>query len=191
MPFSVGDIYSVQKSLEARAVDTYSSSNEKYRNIKLKKYQGNKNKENEDNEGDYITISVKALILFLENIIETRLNTNLYFDNEGNNIKKDDNVNISPWIKNKPSNDIKIRNAVNAYKHVANSVCRSDGINSNNISHNLTHINNIDTKEIYSIVNDLRYLQDNGIQYLNINNKISLVEGVIDAINIRKPSINK
>ncbi len=121
-------------------------------------------------------ISIKSIILFLENFLEERLDLEINHDERENYHKVKSN--ISPWLKQSHSNDVQPRKAVNAYAHAA-KVSR--------ISVNKIHHSDIpELKNIYTLIKDLRKMDERGVKHLNISSNKSLINSIIVAVNNTK-----
>ncbi len=172
----VENISSILKPLETRAVDAHIE--EKHLDIYAKnKGRKKKNSGNTNiNEDDFTTISVKGVILFLEDFLEARLNINL----QNNETEQNQNT-IKPWLRGEQSNDTPPQKAANAYAHAA-KVSRIS-------VHKVNHNSSPELKSIYTLIKDLRHLQDYGIKYLNIGNSEPLINAVITAVKLIKSKL--
>ncbi len=160
---------SILKPLETRAIDKYVE--EKHPDVKsATKDRRNKKHDNTNNneEDGFTTISVKALILFLENFLEERLNSKLNLNSPEKPTQE------SPWLKHEPSNDMQSKKAANAYAHAA----KAARISVNKIKHSSAP----ELKKIYELIKDLRRLQECGVKYLNVESEKALINGIIDAV---------
>jgi len=133
------------------------------------------------NDEEFTTISVKALILFLEDFLETRLDSNMHHE------KIAPKPTLSPWLKYEQSNDMPPpamppKEASNAYIHAAKA--------SRGSVKKIEAATSPELKNIYSLINDLRQLQDCGVKSLNVNSEKALINGIITAVKNAKTARN-
>ncbi|MGH1374943.1 MAG: hypothetical protein ACRBCK_01235 [Alphaproteobacteria bacterium] len=120
--------------------------------------------------GENTILSVKAVILFLEDFVETRLASEAPFQDG----TSDDAV-LAPWMRNRPSNSNQPEHtlpddAANAYTRTARS------------SQYQPKANKIDDQEslrtVYGLIKDLRSLKARGITHLSISSAYGFLEGI-------------
>ncbi len=168
----IENITSALEPLKTKAVNRYMGKNHQP-SIVADKENRHDNGHNGDlslDDKEFTTISVKALILFLEDFLETRLNSKLY-----SNLQETPSP-VSPWLRYKQSNDIAPKKAARAYEHAAKA---SRGITASKSDYNKSH----ELKDIYALIRDLRRLHECGINYLNVSNKKELINSIISAVN--------
>ena len=135
---------------------------------------------------DRSSFSTKALILFLEDFLESKLGTK-----SSTNSNDVEQASFAPWLKTNHSNDeeaIKSKEAAKAYKH-AFEVLRAPLKTFK--GHNVNISRQEELKNIYSLIMDLRDLQDNGVQHLIISNKKTFIDGISDAVYMANQAQNK
>ncbi len=183
----IQNITSALNPLEAKAVD---ARLEKKRHNPID-IDEEHNSDNSDNsvvmeESESSNLSIKALILFLEDFLEARLGTKPVTDSS--NTQQDS---FAPWFKASPSNDgvdIKSKKATNAYKHgleVLRAPLKTFKGNTPDVSRQE------ELKNIYSLIVDLRQLQDSGVRYLDIGSKKTFIDGISFAVDTAKRAQNK
>jgi len=128
---------------------------------------------------DESIVSVKALILFLEDYIEARLSSKL---NQIEPQKQDDN--FAPWLRTEHSNanmpqTADSKNAANAY--ASSSSLSKTG--QERAKHKLAHG---ELKEVYGLVQDLRQIQKSDVFYIRIDDDKSFLDSIFEAVKKRK-----
>lgn len=180
----IQNITSALNPLEAKAVDTRLEK-KRHNPIDIDEEHSSDNSVVME-ESESSNLSIKALILFLEDFLEARLGTKPATDSS--NTQQDS---FAPWFKASPSNDgvdIKSKNATNAYKHgleVLRAPLKTFKGNTPDISRQE------ELKNIYSLIVDLRQLQDSGVRYLDIGSKKTFIDGISFAVDTAKQAQNK
>ena len=126
--------------------------------------------------GEYSTLSVKSIILFLEDLVESQLESNFH-----DHTFPEDDHNLAPWLKVGHSNDlppIPSEKAIKAYMQAAKT---SHGPLHNRDAHE-TYMRENDLKEVYSLVKLLRSLEAQGVKYLKIDGHRSFITAISLAV---------
>lgn len=169
-------INSALKPLEIEAVDARLGKNTQKFDVMDDEYPDNDNAENVMgiNAEEYTILSVKSIILFLEDYLEERLTSTVYDHNN-----KEDKILFPPWFSKQQSNDIggKVisKAAIAAYAHAAE-------ISYNSGKFEFPRDIDLQLNAIYSLIKNLRVLQGNGVEYLKIYSRRTLIKGVVAAI---------
>ncbi len=172
----VKSINSALKPLEIEAIDSRLDKN----NNKLNSVKGYRSDINEDGKSDFsadehITLSVKSIILFLEDYLETKLSSGTRISEFSEN-----NNDLPPWFKQNHSNDIvgssvNSKQAVTAYSHAAEISHKSNKFRQQGKT-------DIQLQFVYSLINNLRVIHNNGIEHLKIDCRKIFIYGVADAV---------
>ena len=167
----VQNITSALRPLEATAVD--SRFREKQRDSGTGGHRLAR-KPQQDTDEDYSTLSVRALILFLEDFLEVQLGAPPAHTRHTQ----------APWLKEPHSNDIPTGsgNAAKAYAHAA----RTRTIQTPVRSGMPEKPDDEELKHIYLLIQDLRHLQKHGQQYLNIENNRTFLDSIARAVEHAK-----
>ena len=170
----VQNIRSVLAPLETKGVDA--RLEKKRRDLVLGNgayFRGSKGSVDVDFE-DYSTISIKALILFLEDFLEARLGSELS-DREDVQEHR-----FKPWLKTCRSNDVDSAQhesaAAKAYARTATTLRVSPSAES------VEQKPDQEPGDVYSLIQDLRDLQHRGVQYLKIANNQTFFDGIFLAV---------
>ena len=126
-------------------------------------------------EGEFATLSIKSVILFLEDFVEARLASRLDPD------KAMKHADMAPWFKQEQSNDTKAaqtKQAANAYARAAKTVGRSG----RRPQQQIHTTGQAELKNIYGLIKDLRYLNELGVKVLAVHNQMTFLDGVFYAV---------
>ncbi len=121
-----------------------------------------------EEEEDGQILSVQALILFLEDFLESRLGAKLHKD-----VPKEPNA-FEQWFRKKPDN---CNAAAQAYKHgakTAQSKTYSSSLKQKQSEMDLSHV--------YGLIRDLRHLRKSGIHVLRLSPDTDFMNGIALAI---------
>lgn len=146
--------------------------------------QGRKHQKNSDNtkEKEFSSLSVKALILFLEDFVEARLEAKLR--SQENRSESD----VMPWLKSAQSNDTERKapsgDAARAYAQAAKTAPRKNMFRPQNKI-------NIDLKHLYTLIQSLRALELEGVKYLSIDTSLEFLEAVNSAVQEKQSEIQQ
>ncbi len=127
-------------------------------------------------DGEYSVLSVKSIILFLADLLEARLGAKRHQNSIES--KRDP---LAPWLKTRQSNDtstVQSRQAASAYARTAKKLNMPLKIQSTESR----NVEQTEIKRIYSLIRDLRDLQDHDIEYLKINSDTTFVEAIFAAV---------
>lgn len=124
-----------------------------------------------EHENEGAVLSVKALILFLEDFIETRLDSTQL---KSNNDTVDDLV-FAPWMRHKPINsnsqrDVRPDAAAKAYTRVAY------GASYQPKTVEVPHKESL--RVVYGLIQDLRTLKARGVTHLSISSDRNFLAGI-------------
>lgn len=141
--------------------------------LRRPKRKSDQNKQ--DSKSDGMILSIAALSLYFENLVEKRL------FNEKN--KVEDRHQNSPWFEKRASNDVEqasANKAALAYRHALKT--RAPSLRG--LPHNMD--GEFSTKEVYDLVQDLRGLKEKGVLTLRIDIQKNFVISVREAIESHK-----
>ncbi|PCJ99057.1 MAG: hypothetical protein COA45_06330 [Zetaproteobacteria bacterium] len=193
----VQNITSALKPLETEAVDARLGKKPKKSTTtsddlddEVAKTHENHDDLREEQTDDYSILSIKSIILFLEDFLELRLSSVLS-DRE----HKGEQLSFAPWFSKRQSNDsgtsVRSKNAIKAYAHAAETSGRAvyykpqqqDDVKEKQASQ-------IQVKSLYSLIRDLRKLQQRGTGYLKINTQKTFLDGIYLAVNLEKSKLD-
>jgi hypothetical protein len=144
--------------------------------------QGRKKQNNNDQverqkiyDYEQSTISVQSALLFLEGFLEARLDT--FFQDEDSVSKTENRKSwLNPLVSNQNTSV-----ANKAYRHAAEISGQSDA------KVGKAFKKSEELRAIYQLIQDLRWLSDNGTEYLKIDTDSSFLEAISQAIAQLKP----
>ena len=176
----VQNITSALKTYEAKATDTRMGHKDNATDYTTGISSDPENTQSPETQSynDDSVISIKALILFLEDYIETRLSSKLKPTRERS---KDDT--FAPWMRQEHSNsNIESQNAAHAYAH-SSDISKKQQYGKAP-ERDLIHG---DLKDVYSLVQDLRQLQKNNVNFIKIDHDSRFLDSIYKAVNRHKP----
>lgn len=176
----VQNITSALKTYETKATDTRMGHKDNATDYTTGISSDPENTHNPENqaEDDDSVISVKALILFLEDYVETRLSSKLKPVRDSG--KGDSFV---PWMRQGHSNsNVESKNAAHAYAH-SSDISRKQQYGKAP-ARDLIHG---ELKDVYSLVQDLRQLQKNNVNFIKIDNDSRFLDSIYKAVKQHKP----
>lgn len=177
-------ITSALKPLEPEAVDSHVRDRKKDAQSNSKDHPTSDHSDDSalDTAQDSMSVlSVKALILFLEDFIEAHIGA-----------KQQDSVqpaaaHFQPWMRVEHSNanhPVPSVKAANAYSHVSQAVKSSE-----KSDHTKHPAKAQKLTSIYALLRDLRALQSDKVQFLKIQNDVSFIEGILLAVQDNKDTL--
>ncbi len=172
----VKSINSALKPLEIEAIDSrLDKNNNKFNGMSSDRSDVNEDAKSDFSADEHIILSVKSIILFLEDYLEAKLSSKAPKSefSEGDN-------DIAPWFKQNHSNDIvgssvNSKKAVTAYSHAAEISHKSNKFRQQGKT-------DIQLQFVYSLINNLRVIHNNGIEHLKIDCRKTFIYGVADAV---------
>ena len=136
--------------------------------------------------GEYSILSVKSIILFLEDFLELSLSSALPDDSHSG-----EQLSFAPWFSKRQSNDangsLRSQKAIKAYAHAAETVRRvekSERYEQDTAKNDAQ----MKMKSIYALIRDLRGLEEGGVGYLKINSQKTFLDGISAAVELAKAS---
>lgn len=186
MFYVVQNITSALKPLERKAVDSRLGKKSKHAN----KTEHNspetiddRDTVSDDDFGEYSILSIKSILLFLEDFLELHLSSILPDESH-----QGEQLSFAPWLSKQRSNDFNVdprsNGAAKAYAHAAKTI----GKPLQQKSGQQKQVMPEKVKNVYALIRDLRNLQDNGIGYLKINSQKTFLDGIYLAVQGLKPS---
>lgn len=181
----VQNITSALKPLETEAVDARLDKQPK----KPRVTEDEHSERHDDNDstmgtdiGEYSILSVKSIILFLEDFLELRLSSAL-----SDHSQSGEQLSFAPWFSKHQSNDLsgslRSQKAIKAYAHAAETVRKID--KRERRGQEATQ-DEAQMKNIYALIRDLRVLQEGGTGYLKINSRKTFLDGIALAVELAK-----
>ncbi len=171
------------KPLESEAVETHLRDRKAKLNLRRRPRQNSLHSENE-NEADLADqtniLSVKALILFMEDFIEARLSDDPH---SAMPVK----ANFAPWLRVQHSNTnesavLPTVKAANAYNHSAQTINNIKSIPKSDVVSDAQD----SLRTSYTLLRDLRDLQLLGVQVLRIDSNTTFLNAVFRAVEREK-----
>lgn len=160
------------KSPETGAIDSYLKNKRQNQNSHDSNSENTTHQEHHHYEqNETLEISVQAIILFLEDYLESKLDSS----KSERSSSQTKNENNKPWLKQSHSNNnYAIKSATNAYSQSA-KINKNTSVNNAQAEH-------YDLNHIYSLIRNLRTLNNHGIKTLTINTSTSFLESITSAI---------
>lgn len=169
----VQNITSVLKPYETKAVDARLKRRGRDDSTAPQDHKAPKHSEvvSEAQEGQ--VLSVESLILFLEDFLESRLDSKL---NSGSMVDDDS---FAPWLKQEHSNN-NTNAAAQAYAHCAKTAQRN----------HRTKPVKTDLSLVYGLIRDLRRLKALGVKVLRLDEACNFIEGISAAVLAEKERLH-
>ena len=183
----VQNITSALKPLEPEAVDARLGKKPNKQGVTDDEHSGRH--ENSDisvgtDTGEHSILSVKSIILFLEDFLELRLSSAL-----PDHSHSGEQLSFAPWFSKRQSNDasgsLRSQKAIKAYAHAAETVRKIE----KHERHGQEAVKDdaqMQVKSIYALIRDLRGLQESGTGYLKINSQKTFLDGIALAVALAK-----
>lgn len=131
--------------------------------------------------GEYSILSVKSILLFLEDFLELRLSSTV-----SDNSRDGEQLSFAPWFSKRQSNDSgaisRSKKAVKAYAKAAKTIRK----HSNEPQKQEKQLEKTEIKGLYSLIRVLRDLQDDGVGYLKIDSQKTFLDGIYFAVDQAK-----
>ena len=140
----------------------------------------------QDDEREGSFMSVKSIILFLEDFIEARLESKAE-----DRTFLDDESTMAPWLKAKHSNDsasIPSDDAIRAYVQASQTVAKYSNPAASPVPKSVPAREN-DIREAYALIKVLRSLEDQGIKHLKVDSQAPFIRAVSEAASIKQSSL--
>lgn len=129
-------------------------------------------------EDTMTVLSVKALILFIEDFIEAHIGA------QNDDVTRPVAKHFQPWMRVEHSNanhPIPSVKAANAYSHVAQAVKKNQTSDHQKQSSNTPKL-----ASVYALLHDLRDVQSDKVQFLKIQNDRPFIESIMSAVQKQK-----
>lgn len=171
----VRNIASAFKPYEAEAADARLQKEEQKSDFggNDDSLDGNRHSEFPENDvsAEISSLSVKSIILFLEDYVESKLEANTQ---DSRLIDHDEN--FAPWFRTKQSNDVQAvpsDNAIKAYVQASKTSAAPIGP--------ISQARASDIREAYALIHLLRSLEEQGVRYLKVDGHASFIDAVSQA----------
>lgn len=187
----VQNITSALKPYEAKAADAQMRNKGKDQ----ARSRGEQISSDEEEQGNFAVpsvdddsvVSVRALILFLEDYVEARLAARLKAAPPVDpNADTKSHDHFSPWLKQDHSNSN--TPPVAATSRAASAYAKSSAMSKSGRSSRNKFIEHDGLQDVYGLIRDLRQLQKNNVSFITIDNKNRFLDSVFDAVKKWRPA---